>query len=530
MTFTRWIIATATFAACWCVGAFALLPRMEAKLLRAANEALTAQQTLTGRLDRVQILFEGQTAKLTGKVRTAQDQLVVGATIENLVSAPTMVASAVGNRLNPVTAVRNAIEIAPFPAGWMLLATRGTKAQLIGTAATDAEGRDLVHAVIESWSAHGGQAAGHLTADLDTHDEAANVTATLSSIPTPPAAGPRVAAHLARIGGRFEQLKLAQSDDALRDHAARLGVGDSEWSEHLLPLLQEMRREQAAAAALEKENARIATLPLGHLFIAVRDTRVLIRGAVGSAEIKRAILDEALRVFATRRVHDDIRIDTGRRPVADFPPLTTALLPAVDADEAKAFHLGISGQAWQALDWRGAVEAKTWSQPLPAGIEDAFLTEDSQVLTNWLQGGADPVPAPARTQPAFALLALFDQKAILSGQVAEPALHAQLIRAVRQTYTPGIQIDFDSFVVRGDCQPAADVLHTIKSLPAFPRAPLLAIARPGQTWTLIPVSHDLLEPGGLRKSGLIPDDLPPNLVEQAAADVIEQLRIRLRSP
>ena len=79
MTFTRWIIATATFAACWCVGAFALLPRMEAKLLRAANEALTAQQTLTGRLDRVQILFEGQTAKLTGKVRTAQDQLVVGA-------------------------------------------------------------------------------------------------------------------------------------------------------------------------------------------------------------------------------------------------------------------------------------------------------------------------------------------------------------------------------------------------------------------------------------------------------------------
>ena len=62
MTFTRWIIATATFAACWCVGAFALLPRMEAKLARAADEALTSQLTLTGRLDRVQVLFEGQTA------------------------------------------------------------------------------------------------------------------------------------------------------------------------------------------------------------------------------------------------------------------------------------------------------------------------------------------------------------------------------------------------------------------------------------------------------------------------------------
>jgi hypothetical protein len=530
MTFTRWIIATATFAACWCVGAFALLPRMEAKLARAADEALTAQLTLTGRLDRVQVLFEGQTARLSGKVRTVQDQLIVGSTIENLVRAPTMAASAVGNRLNPVTAVRNDIEVAPFPAGWILLTTDGPKARLIGTAATDVEGRDLVHAVVESWSANGGQVEGRLGADLQSHDEAANVTATLSSIPAPPDAGPRVEAHLARIGGRFEQLKLAQSDDALHDHAAQLGVGDSEWSEHLLPLLQDLRRQQTVVATQEKESARVSALPLGHLFVAVRDSRVLLRGAVGSAAIKRAMLDEALEVFTTRRVHDAIRVDAGRRPVADFPRLTSALLPAADAGEAKAFHLGISGQAWQALDWRGAAEAKPWVHPLPAGIEDAFLTDDSKALTNWLQGGADDMPESAPTQPAFVVLALFDKKALLSGQIAEPALQAQLLSAIRKTYSPGIRIDFDSFIVRGDCEPAEDVLHTAKSLPPFGEAPLFAIARPGKTWTLIPVSRDLLEPGGLRRSGLIPDDLPPNLIEQAAADAIEQLRMHLQTP
>ncbi|MBL9130255.1 MAG: hypothetical protein JNG86_03595, partial [Verrucomicrobiaceae bacterium] len=229
----------------------------------------------------------------------------------------------------------------------------------------------------------------------------------------------------------------------------------------------------------------------------------------------------------TLRVHDDIRVDASRRPVSDFPPITTALLPAAGSDEGKAFHLGISGQAWQPLDWRGAREDKSWKNPLPDGLEAAWLKDDNARLIDWLQGGADPMPQLARTQPAFAVLVLFGKKALLSGQIAEPALHAQLIAALRQTYTPGIIIDTDAFVVRGHCEASAEITHAAKSLPPHAQAPLIAIAHPGETWTILPATRDLLEPGALGKSGRLPAGIPPNLIEEAAATALEELRLHL---
>jgi hypothetical protein len=527
MNAARWITAAALFAAFWCAGAYGLLPRMEKKLERTAQEALAAQNTLTGRLDRVQVLFEGQTARLQGKVRAAQDQLIIRSTIENLVRAPTLVLPAAGRRLNPVAAVQDVIEISPYPPGWMLLASDGPKARLIGTAATDVEGRDLVNAVADRWSSQGGQARGELRASLDDHDEAADVSATLASIPAPPENAPHhVGAWLARLGGRFEPLKLGADDAALRDQAERAGVQDSEWQKSVLPLIQELRAAQKAATARESEAMRLAALPPGHLFLAVRDQRVLLAGAVGSAAVKRALLDEALGVFATRRVHDAIRVDDARRPAADFPPLTTALLPASSA-EAKSFHLAISGHAWQPLDWRGGRDDTSWKEPLPQDLDAALLRQDNAMLIEWLQGGADPMPVLTRTQPAFAVLVVSGKKVFLCGQIAEPALHAQLVSAARQVYAPGFVIHADAFAIRAHCETSADLIHTAKSLPPPTDAPFIALARPGEIWSVLPATPALLAPGALGKSSLIPAGLPPNLVEEASAEALEELRLHL---
>jgi len=521
----RCLLAAAVFAAFWCAGAFVLLPRMEAKLATATREALAAQQTLAKRLDRVQTAFQGQVAHLTGQVRSVQDKLTIEAAVRDHVRAPTMIASGLGQTLNPVAAVKNDIEIVPFPPGWMLLAANGTKAKLLGEAATDFEARDLARSIMESWSAKGGNVSGALQSNLEDHDEAADISATLGGLPAPSS---NVELHLARIGGRWQKLKLAEADEALRDQAAALGVKDEQWKKDIAPLVATLRQDHASATERAKQSAALEKLPLGHLFIAVRDQRIILRGEVGNVAIKRALLDEALEVFPTRRIHDDIRVNAARRPTADFGPLTTALLPASDAAEEKAFHLGISGQAWIPLDWRGSREEPSWKEKLPEGLDPALLQSDNAQLIDFLQGSDANMPPIARTQPAFIVLALIGNKALLSGQIAEPALHAQLLAAVKTAYAPGVITEADFFAVRGHCQPSDDVLHTAKSLPPRGNKPMLAFATPGGTWKTLEVTPALVQPGALAKSGLLPEDIPANLVEEAAADTLEQLRALLR--
>lgn len=154
-------------------------------------------------------------------------------------------------------------------------------------------------------------------------------------------------------------------------------------------------------------------------FIAVRISASFSVAKWAASPSKR-LLDEALEVFPTRRIHDDIRVNAARRPVADFGPFTTALLPASDAEEEKAFHLGISGQAWLPLDWRGSREEPSWKEKLLEGLDPSLILADNTLLIDFLQGSDANMPPIARTQPAFIVLALIGNKALLSGQIAEP--------------------------------------------------------------------------------------------------------------
>ena len=530
MTRARWTLSAVTLSLLWLSGALLLLPRMQQDLETAAQHTLAQQTALADRLGRLRLAFDGQQAHLSGSVRTIQDRLTIETTMRDLVRAPTPLSASLGLRLNPVCAVQNEIEVAPYPPGWMLLAATGTRARLLGTAANDYEARDLARSLQESWSVKGGIAEGMLGTDGENHDEAANVAATLRGVPAPQ---PTVQAHLARIGQPWREISLQQADEALLAEAGALGVSESEWRHRILPALQELRDSLQQQRTAEAEINRLAGLPPGHLFIAVRDQQVILRGEIGSAAMKRAILDDAIRVFAPRRLIEEIRISSQRRPTGDFGPITTALLPSAKEQHGKSFFLGLSGKAWQSVDWQIDRAAQPWKTDLPAGLATAQLQNDSAVLIDWLQGADKSLPSPApKLQPPVITLALFGSKAILSGQIAEASLHAQLIAAARQAYAPRILVLSDELRINGNCLPASNVMHTLKSLPPPPAASsagIFAIANPDSTWTLIPVTNELVAAGGLAKSKQLHADTPAALIEELSAEAIEQLRIHLQS-
>ncbi|MFN0075947.1 MAG: hypothetical protein ACKVY0_05685 [Prosthecobacter sp.] len=525
MTRARWTLSAVTLCVLWLIGALLVVPRMQRELETAAQHTLDQQSTLFQRLGRLRLAFDGQQAHLSGSVRTIQDRLTIETTVRDLVRAPTPLTASLGLRLNPVSVVYNEIEVAPYPPGWMLLAATGTRARLSGTAANDYEARDLTRSVQESWSVKGGVAEGTLGTDGDNHDEAANVSTTLRGLPSPQQT---VQAHLARIGQPWREISLQQPAETLQDEARALGVSDSEWQHHLLPALNELRDAWQLQSLAEAESSRLARLPPGHLFVAVRDQQVIMRGEIGSAAMKRAILDDALRVFAPRRLIDEIRLSPRRRPTGDFGPITTALLPLEKEPNGKSFFLSLSGDAWKPVDWQIASAGQPWKKDLPVGLDPAELQGDSATLIDWLQGTDKVMPVPAKPQPAVITLALFGSKAILSGQIAEAALHAQLIAAARQAYAPRILVLSDELRINGNCQPASNAFHTLKSLPPPPpahSAGSFAIATPGSTWTLIPVTNELVEAGGLAKSKQLPADIPAALIEALSAEAIEQLRL-----
>ncbi len=531
MTRARWILSAASLFALWLMGALVCLPHLQRDLETAAQDVLSKQPELRKRMSKVQLVFDGQLARLTGSVRTQEDRSRVENTLRELVRLPAPLSLGLGRQLNPVSAVQSEVEVIPSPPGWMLLAADGEHARLLGTAANDLEARDLAHSVQEAWSIRGGMSEGMPGTDPENHDEAASVATTLRTVPSPQTT---VQAYLAPIGQSWKELALNQSDTALLAEARALGVSDAEWESQVRPALDALRATQQRQNLAEAESARLARLPPGYLFVAVREQQIILRGEVGTHAMKQEILEDALTTFAPRRLHDEIRVSAQRRPSGDFGPITTALLPQKGKAGGKSCFLSFSGEAWKTVDWQITPREQSWKNDLPTGLDARLLQDDSTVLSNWLQGDDSNSPPPSQPRdPAFIALALFGTKALVSGQVAEEAVRTQLIAAVRLAYGPQFIVISDQVHVSGDCEPSGRILYTLKSLPPPPAASsvgILAIAKPGSTWTLIPVTRELVEAGGLAKSGLLPAGLPAGVVEDLTAESIEQLRLHLPPP
>lgn len=531
MNRARWITAAATFVTVWVLGALLLAPGLRGRLEAAAHVALGEEASLQGRMDRLKVAFDGQRARLSGTVRTEHDRETAASIIRDRVRAPLPLLGRAGAGLNAVASVRNEIEVVPFPPGWLVLAATGPEARLLGSAASEFEARDLARSLQESWASQGGWIDGMPAVDGERHDEADTVTASLRGVPAP---RPAAALHVARIGGPWQTLPLERPDAGLQADLLRQGVTEEEWQTQVLPILHQVRQayeEQRKAAAEER---RLAALPPGHVFIATRNAEVTLRGELATEAVKRALLDEALLTFSPFRVHDEIRVSTRRRPGDAFPPLTTALLPPDKGSGGKSLFLGFDHAAWKPVDWQVASNARPWKADLPLGLHADLVEEDSTAVIDWLQGAAKPV-SPVTTRPAFITLALFDGKAVLCGQVAEESTRLQIVAAARHAYAARMLVLHDSLRVDGGCRPFRGVLHTVKSLPAPPRPGaegVFAVAVPTEGWMEFPVTADLVEAGGMHRTGRFSTLLPAALVEERSQEAIEQLRawLLLRRP
>jgi len=528
MTRARWMIAGSWLLLFWLLAGTVWVPTMQRTLAERAAALLATAETGHGR---VQVRFDGLHAHLTGRVRHAVQAHALSSALRSQVRATTALAGPFGTRLNPVSGVTNSLEITPYAPGWLLIAANGAHAQLIGAAATDYEARDLAALVVERWNGSGGRMEPRLHVRADLHDDAPDPARTLSQVPSANLGGGGDSAQIqiARIGGDWQRLVVDAQDSVLQEKTDSLGISEADWTDHVLPALQIVRKYQAREREKSAEAERQSRLPPPHVFLAAREQRLLLRGEVATLGMKRELLNTCIAAFPGWRVIDDLRVNHLRREVAEFGPVTTALLPvAKEGQGSKSLMLGLSGAAWQQVDWQVDGQARPWQEMLPADLPPTLLQDDSRMVTEWLQGSARGIPTlPMAAQPSFLTLILLPDKVILAGQLAEEALRTQLIEAARQTYAGRAVLLAEALLARGTCAPTAEVQQTARSFPPLPAAgqpPVIAFARPGQTWKSSPATPAHLSPGALPQTGILPSDFPAAMAEDTLAEGYDHLR------
>jgi hypothetical protein len=522
------MIAGLWLLAFWLAAALGMAPRIELQLAESAT-ALT-RELPTG-YSAPEVRFEGQTAIVSGRVRREGQREKIVATLKEKVRTRSLL----GGGLNPVQSVANALEIEPYPPGWLMIAANGPRGQLLGTAATEYEARDLATLMGQRWSEKGGYLDNRVRPAPEQHDEAPEVQVTLAKLPLPRAesgGGDSAQIQIARIGSDWKRLIVDAKDNDLHEQITELGITAPDWEKAILPVIQNVRRYQSDQRSRVAEAERQAKLPPPHLFIAARDKRLLVRGELATLAYKRELLNALIAAFPEWRVLDDLRVNVQRRAVGEFGPITEALLPPETSDDpklaGKSLFLGLPGEAWKKVDFLVGGDAQPWKELLPKDLLPDLLKDDSRMVIEWLQGSAKGIPKlPIRLQPSFITLTLLPDKVILAGQVAEESSRTQIIDTAKQKYSGRALVIAESLLARGTCEPSGDLQQTLRSLPDLPDAESpgsIAFSKPGEIWKSIPASEKLTAAGAVAASGILPQDFPAAMAEDTFLDGFDHLR------
>lgn len=522
------MIAGLWLLAFWLAAALGMAPRIELQLAESAK-ALT-QEIPTG-YSAPEVRFEGQKAIVRGRVRRESQRAEIVSTLKSKCRTRSLL----GSELNPVQSVTDELEVEPYPPGWLMIASNGPRGQLLGTAATEYEARDLATLMGQRWSEKGGYLDNRVRPAPDQHDEAPEVQATLAKLPLPraeSAGGDSAQIQIARIGSDWKRLIVDAKDDDLREQINDLGITVPEWEKSILPVIQNVRRYQSDQRTRVAEAERQAKLPPPHLFIAVRDKRLLVRGELATLAYKREFLNALIAVFPEWRVLDDLRVNSQRRAVGEFGPITEALLPPETSDDpklvGKSLFLGLPGEAWKKMDFLVSGDAQPWQELLPKDLPPDLLRNDSLMVIEWLQGSAKGIPKlPIRLQPSFITLTLLPDKVILAGQVAEESTRTQIIDTAKQKYSGRALVIAEHLLARGTCEPSDDLQQTLRSLPDLPEVGnpgSIAFSKPGKVWKSTSASEKLTAAGAVAASGILPQEFPAAMAEDTFLDGFDHLR------
>lgn len=524
MTRRRWIIALIWLFVFWLLAGAVWLPWLQRRLERIANQAVSG---LAAGYAAPEVQFAGQQAQVKGKVRHESQKTTILNRLRHELRVPAMI----GGELNPVTQVKDEIDVVPYPPGWLLLAAQGSRGGVVyGTLATEYEARDLGRLFQERWAKEGKRLVYDLKHAPGRFDESSLPGSTVETLPPPQNTGGGDSAQvfLSRPGQAWERLTLEAPDDVVRKQFSTYPISEDEWNRTVFPALARCRSFQKTERERVAEEQRQRALPPPHVIFAVRDRRLLLRGEVATLKIKRELLNEVITQYPQWRVLDDLRVNAGRRNAAAFGPLTQALLPATEGTAKTAF-LGLPDAPWQPLDWQEGMDADDLKKLLPTDLPVTKIQSDWRMVQDWLQGSTQGIPTlPIPAQPSFVTLVLLPDKVIAAGQVAEEPNRARIAEALRQAYGDKTVILDEGLLARGTCEPSADVEQTVRSLPPLPatgQPPVVAFARPGHVWQSMPASPEMLEPGRLASSGLLPSQFPAAMAEHTlASEAYDHLR------
>lgn len=518
MTRKDWYTVLGLLLLLWLLGGWVWRPVIEQALTKRAEKELAA---MAG----VKVEFRGQQAVLSGEVRWESERSRAEELVRNRIRASAPVSAGIGGGLNPVTDVVNEIEVRPLEPGWLVLLVDGLTAKLIGEVATEEEARDLEGAVSNTWMERGGAISAELGARLDLFDEAPVVNDTLASVPKPGVPGDldlQFGLWAVRVGERWQRWSLNAVEDVIRRDGLAMGMTEEVWERVAGGAIRDLVAKKAAEGKRMAEVARIAALPLPHVVAAWSGDRLLLRGVLGSDKTKTAFLERVLEAFPKRRVLDDLRVSAERRPVSDFPPLK-------EPDESEAVVvLGIAGRDWQFGAANDEGSAFLGDEGLPDGMDLAIIESDIKVAVEWLEGGNAGIPSlPAPLQPAFLTLAVLHDRVLLAGQMAEEAHRAHLLKSVNQVYGSSRQIDADGLKVRGNCERTEAIFHTALGLPVPGDEPIIAVAKPGDSWVEVRLIPEMLRDRRLPQK-VLPKGVPEALVTAGLAPAFDLLSNQVR--
>jgi len=523
MTRREWILAGLGLLLFEAVAALVMVPRIERKLNEAAAEMVGRldREAGGGRFDRVRVVFEGQRAKLTGAVRNEADA-------RRLIEALRQELRTPGNRWNPVVGleVGKGMEVRPLEAGWLVAGVRGYELEVVGVCATEGEREALKEGLRSRWPIWKGGMEWEVGVESRRFDESKRWARALETFPGPIARG-KLAARLMmlKIGEGWKELVVEEGEQSRPsdEELKRLGVTAMEWQRVVGPMRRKVDQHRQEEVAWEAEQERLKRLPLAHVFFGRRGKQVLLRGEVYDEESKRALIAMVMTAMPGMRILDDVRAAGMRRPGTEWEQLLEVLGQGGEVE--KAFALAVPGQDWAVLDWQIGKDQKAWSGAESEGMDKEGLRADSVVVIDWLQGGHAGIPTlAAPLQPAFLTLAAFSGRVVLGGQLAEEALRAQVVAAVKRSFTAGWVVR-DEIAVSGRCEASESVQHTVLSVPEppLPGAFVLAAAVPGQSWRLLPRAV-LEDETILETEGLLPMPLAGHTVAAGLSDVLEEMR------
>ncbi len=505
----------------WLAGSFGAAWSLQRAVTRAASQVLAARAESWATSTHLHASASGRALFLRGVAARESDVVSAMSGLRSEVRVPGWFG--LGPSFDPVRRLQDDVRHERLPSGWGVLSASAAAVRMFGATGSVME-RERVVTGLRT----GGNSVGSVDAQIDVDDatwvESDHLEKTLGTTPllTPEARKQGLLA-VARWGDEWKVLDLEAPVEKLRHELLAGGMSDQAWIEAVAGEVERLRDQHRSWLAVRDAEARRASLPPGHVVLALRADTILVRGEIGDAEARDLLLDKIRLTAGERRLITELRFTANRRSEKDVAKLTASLPKLAPGRMATMLAVGTPSGGWTELSLAtidAQDESTLGADALPAGLDRRLVLPDVLVAVSWLHSiDSEPTTRDAAHPLPHLVLAGIGDRILVRGAVPDEATRAQVETAVRSRYEAR-KIDV-AIRLDAQCEPVEAILQTTSSLPAAPAlntTGLLAVAVAGDAWRTRTIRADLLSAAGIEKSGVLPPGLP---VLQIMPDVLD---------